>query len=152
MFIDDWPTQATRSLWLMMHDEHHQTIQKVIGNDGPTLTLATKRFRTWVEEKKIRIPKYPDPNFTLERELISCALDDVHWDVLTYRVAEALKISVSDVPDTILCPKCQGPICQMCLLCPNSACGNAHQIDCLSEDSSFQLGPLLFDFAGRKLV
>ena len=152
MFIDDWSTQATRSLWHMMREEYPQTLRNVLGNDHPTLSIAAERLRTWVKEKRISVPKFPDPSFVLEREMISCALDEVAWPVLTYRIAQALKVPVSGVSDTIICPKCQNAICQMCLLCTNPSCENAHQIDCLSEYSGFPLGPILFDFAERKLV
>lgn len=152
MFIDDWPTQETRSLWCLMQAEYPQTLRDILGNDHPTLDIAATRLRTWLEEKRIRVPKYPDQYITLEQEMISCALGEVDWPVLTQRIAHALKVHVGAVPDSIICPKCQGPICQMCFLCPNPSCEDAHQVDCLSENSSYQLGPILFDFADRKLV
>src|SRR5216683_913121 len=97
MYIDDWPTQASRSLWYTMQEEYPQTLRSVLGNDCPTLAVAMERLRTWIEEKRMRIPKFPDPEFILEREMISCALDEVDWEVLTHRIALALDIPISKV-------------------------------------------------------
>lgn len=152
MFIDDWPNQETKSLWLLMQSEYPQTLRDVIGNDCPSLDIAATRLRTWLEVKRINVPKYPDIYISLESEMISCALSEVDWPVLIQRIAHALNIPVCGVSDIIVCPKCQGPICQWCFLCPNPSCEDAHRIDCLSENSSYQLGPILFDFADRKLV
>ena len=151
MFIDDWPTQATRSLWCMLQEEYQDTpqiLQNVLGGDYPPLHIAAKRLRTWLEEKRLLNPS----NFDLEQEMISCALDEVHWSVLTHRIAKAINVPVKDVPDFIICTKCQQLLCQMCLFCVNPSCENAHEVDCLSESTSYQLGPILFDFAERKLA
>lgn len=153
MYIDDWPTQASRSLWItMVQDEDHRILKKVIGYDRPTLAKATERFRSWIEEKRIRVPKYTDPNLLLEREMIDCALDEVDWELITFRLCVVLEIPICEVPDFLFCPKCYGSICQLCMLCINSECGNGHQRDCISEAVGYPLGPILFDFTDRKLM
>ena len=105
MYIDDWPTQASRSLWVtMVQDEDHRILKKVIGYDRPTLSEATERFRTWIEDERIRVPKYTDPNLLLEREMIACALDEVDWELITFRLCIVLEIPLSVVSDVLFCP------------------------------------------------
>lgn len=133
------------------YEDQPQILRAVLGKDCPTLYIAAKRLRTWIEEERISFAKYPN-KFELEQEMVSCALDEVDWHVLTYRITRALKVPVSEVSDSFICPKCKTLICQMCILCPNPSCGNAHRIDCLSENTVYPLGPLLFDFTDRKLV
>lgn len=153
MYIDDWPTQATRSLWhTMMQDEDHRTLKKVLGNDRPTLAEATKRFQTWIKKKRIRVPNYTDPKLMLDREMIDCALDEVDWEVITFRIAVVLEVPICKVYDFLYCPKCYGSICQLCMLCINPKCKNGHERGCLSEAIVYPLGPILFDFTDRKLV
>jgi hypothetical protein len=152
VYIDDWTTEATRSLWYAIQEENPRIFPKILWTDHPTLSEAVERFKDWVEKKKIKLLSNYDDKFELEREMISSALEDVDWYVLTHRIALALNIPVREIPHSLVCDKCQQLICQLCVACINPLCENAHQIDCLSESKIYPLGPLLFDFTDRKLV